>query len=144
MLFREYETALGISLCFQGFEHELASLPGDYARPSGRLLLARWEGELAGCAALHAFDASERIGEMKRLFVRDRHRGRGIGRALATRIIDDARAIGYRQLRLDTLAARMPAAVALYRSLGFVEIPSYRHNPEADALYLALDLRARE
>jgi GNAT superfamily N-acetyltransferase len=136
-LFGEYERALAFPLAFQGFAHEVATLPGDYAPPAGRLLLARWQGALAGCVALHQF--GDGVGEMKRLYVRDDFRGHGIGRALATRVIDEARAIGYRAVRLDTLA-RMHEAVALYRTLGFVDIAPYRHNPMPDTIYLELAL----
>ena len=133
LLFREYETWLGVSLCFQGFEEEVAALPGRYAPPAGALIVARDAAAVAGVVAMRPLD--ERIAEMKRLYVRREYWGRGIGRALTVAIIEAARFAGYRAMRLDTMA-RMTAAVALYRTLGFVEIPAYTYNPEADVLYL--------
>jgi ribosomal protein S18 acetylase RimI-like enzyme len=133
-LFREYQAWLGIDLCFQQFDEELAALPGDYARPRGRLLV---EDALSGCVALRPL--AEEIAELKRLYVRESGRGRGLGRALTERALDDARAIGYRAVRLDTLP-QMGAAIDLYRALGFVEIAPYRHNPIAGALYFELRL----
>jgi len=137
-LFLEYADSLGFSLCFQGFEQELAGLPGDYAPPDGRLLIAEYRNELAGCVALHKLDAG--VCEMKRLYLRPQLRGRGVGRALAETVIAEARAIGYRKMRLDTVEPVMPNAVALYRRLGFAEIEAYRANPIAGALYMELDL----
>ncbi|MGQ9903362.1 MAG: acetylglutamate kinase [Anaerolineae bacterium] len=136
-LFEEYAQSLGFSLCFQGFDAELAGLPGKYAPPQGRLLLARVEGQLAGCVALQPIDA--RACEMKRLYVRPEYRGRGVGRALAQAIVEAGREIGYRTMRLDTLTS-MPEAIALYRSMGFVDIPPYRFNPIEGAVYMALSL----
>jgi len=136
-LFREYEKSLGISLCFQGFEKELADLPGDYAPPRGRLLLAREQKETAGCAALRPL--SPDICEMKRLFVRDAFRGRGVGRLLAETLLSEARSIGYRAMRLDTLPS-MTAALPLYRSLGFRDINPYTRNPVPGALFLEKEL----
>src|SRR5581483_417968 len=126
-LFLEYANSLGFSLCFQSFDRELAGLPGDYAPPQGRLLLATAQGEPAGCVALHALDRD--ICEMKRLYVRPQFRGKGLGRILAERVIAEAREIGYRSLRLDTVEHRMREAIAIYRKLGFREIPPYRPNP---------------
>ena len=136
-LFREYQAELGIDLCFQGFERELASLPGDYAPPNGRLLLSWVEGSLAGCVALRRIDQA--ICEMKRLYLRPGFRGQGRGRHLTLSLIQEARSIGYQKMRLDTLSV-MKAAVALYRSLGFGPIPAYRQNPIEGTLYLELDL----
>jgi putative acetyltransferase len=132
-LFREYEQSLDTDLCFQGFEGELAELPGAYAPPRGRLLLAR-EGEiLAGCGALRPL--SEETCEMKRLYVRDEFRGHGVGKLLAETLIAEARSIGYEAMRLDTLPS-MTAAIPLYRALGFREIPPYTVNPVPGALFM--------
>lgn len=138
-LFLEYAASLGFSLCFQSFDQELASLPGDYAPPRGRLLLAYSDGALAGCIALHPL--SEDIGEMKRLYVRPAFRGQGLGRILAERILAEARAIGYERTRLDTVEPVMQAAVAMYRRLGFREIAPYRPNPQPGTLYMELVLK---
>jgi GNAT superfamily N-acetyltransferase len=138
-LFVEYQAWLGVDLCFQGFATELATLPGDYAPPRGRLLLARTgDDEIAGCIALRPLD-DERC-EVKRLFVRLDHHGGGIGRLLIERLVDEARAIGYRTMVLDTLP-RMQAAQHLYQAFGFRDIPAYYHNPTPGVRYLALDLR---
>jgi ribosomal protein S18 acetylase RimI-like enzyme len=137
-LFLEYARSLGFSLCFQNFDQELAGLPGDYAPPEGRLLLAEYDGQLAACIALHKLGPD--ICEMKRLYLRPQFRGKGLGRALAERIISEARAVGYRHMRLDTVEPVMRDAVAMYRKLGFKEVASYRANPIAGALYMELDL----
>jgi ribosomal protein S18 acetylase RimI-like enzyme len=137
-LFLEYAKSLGFSLCFQNFDQELAGLPGEYASPHGRLLLAEYDGQLAGCVALHKLEPE--ICEMKRLYLRTRFRGKGLGRALAETIIAEARAIGYRRMRLDTVEPVMKDAVGIYRRLGFKEIPPYRANPIAGALYMELEL----
>jgi len=135
-LFLEYAQSLGFSLCFQNFDKELASLPGDYAPPQGRLLLAECQGELAGCVALHKLE--DDICEMKRLYLRPQFRGKGLGRVLADRIIAEARQIGYRRMRLDTVEPVMQDAVAMYRRIGFREIAPYCANPIAGALYMEL------
>ncbi|MGA2100134.1 MAG: GNAT family N-acetyltransferase [Candidatus Sulfotelmatobacter sp.] len=135
-LFLEYAKSLGFSLCFQNFEDELAGLPGDYASPSGCLLLAEYEGQLAGCIALHELE--DGICEMKRLYLRPQFRGKGLGRTLANRIIAEARQLGYRRMRLDTVEPVMKDAVAMYRRLGFREIDAYCANPIAGALYMEL------
>jgi GNAT superfamily N-acetyltransferase len=121
-LLREYATAVGVDLDYQGFSAELATLPGQYAPPSGELLLARVSGEVAGCVALRALDQSTL--EMKRLYVRPAIRGAGLGRRLVAAAITVARKNGYTELRLDTLAG-MAAAQALYSSLGFIETAAY-------------------
>jgi putative acetyltransferase len=137
-LFLEYAQSLGFSLCFQSFDKELAELPGDYAPPDGRLLLATYEGQPAGCVALH--NLAPEICEMKRLYVRPQFRGKGLGRTLAEHVIADARLIGYKHLRLDTVEPMMKTAVAMYRQLGFREIAPYRPNPIEGALYMELQL----
>jgi putative acetyltransferase len=139
-LFLEYANSLGFSLCFQGFDQELAALPGDYAPPEGRLLLAEYEGKLAGCVALHKL--GDDVCEMKRLYLRPAFRGKGLGRVLAEEILRQAREIGYQRLRLDTVEPAMKDAVGMYRRLGFREIAAYRDNPMAGTLYLELDLTA--
>ncbi|MBP7746344.1 MAG: GNAT family N-acetyltransferase [Phycisphaerae bacterium] len=146
-LFREYADWLKVDLCFQGFEQELAGLPGAYAPPRGRLLLAREVEAWAGCVALRPFaegdaPASDPAGicEMKRLYVRPAFRRRGLGRMLAIAVIDAARQMGYTHMRLDTFSY-MTAAIELYRGLGFVDVAPYRYNPHAAATYLELDLQ---
>lgn len=136
-LFREYADWLGIDLSFQGFEEELAELPGDYAPPAGCLLLGEIGHAPAGCIALRPLEAG--IGEVKRLYMRPAFRGHGLGRRLAERVVAEARAIGYRALRLDTLD-RLAEANTLYASLGFRRIDPYYHNPNEGALYYELDL----
>ena len=137
-LFLEYARSLTFDLCFQSFDKELAGLPGDYAPPGGRLLLAIFDGQTAGCVALHKIE--NHVCEMKRLYVRPQFRGKGLGKALAERIIHEAREIGYKKLRLDTVEPVMRAAVAMYRQLGFQEIEPYRANPIEGALYMELQL----
>ena len=137
-LFKQYEASLGISLCFQNFDHEVANLPGDYAPPSGRLLLARVGDDLAGCVALRRMDAD--ACEMKRLYLRPEFRGTGLGGKMVDAILAEARQIGYSKMRLDTLPGRMDSAIKLYRSIGFQEISPYYNNPAGEALFMELDL----
>ena len=141
-LFQEYEAGLGISLCFQNFEQELKNLPGDYASPDGRLLLVVEDDELAGCIAMRKL--SDGVCEMKRLFVRPGYRASGLGRFLAESIIDEARQLGYTHMRLDTIPGKMDKAIALYLSLGFVEIEPYRENPVAGAKFMELKLATNQ
>jgi ribosomal protein S18 acetylase RimI-like enzyme len=140
-IIREYASGLGVDLCFQQFEEELAGLPGEYAPPRGMLLLARVDGALAGCCALRPLDRSDypNAAEMKRLYVRKAFRGFGLGRQLAEAVLDAARAAGYDCVLLDTLDD-MEAARSLYEELGFEEIPPYYHNPIPGAHYLKADL----
>lgn len=138
-LFLDYQAALGVDLCFQGFAQELASLPGSYARPAGRLLLAAQGASILGGVGLRPLAGADC--EMKRLYVRPPGRGRGLGRKLATQVIAEARQAGYRRILLDTLPA-MSEARALYRSLGFSEVAPYYPNPIAGVSYLARALEA--
>jgi putative acetyltransferase len=137
-LFNEYAASLGFSLCFQSFEKELAELPGDYAPPDGRLLLAYEDGKPAGCVALHALDTI--TCEMKRLYVRPEFRGQRVGQQLLDTVIAEAQPLGYTRMRLDTVPSVMGRAVELYRSYGFREIAPYRLNPIEGALYMELEL----
>jgi putative acetyltransferase len=137
-LFLEYAQSLGMNLCFQNFEQELAGLPGHYAPPDGRLFLAEYERLLAGCVALHKWQTS--VCEMKRLYLRPAFRGKGLGRVLAEAIIAEARNIGYQRMRLDTIEPIMKDAVEMYCKLGFQEIAPYRPNPIAGAMYMELQL----
>jgi ribosomal protein S18 acetylase RimI-like enzyme len=163
-IFLEYAASLGIDLCFQNFDEELAALPGDYAEPRGALLLAlvdtglpgadaeradvptlrRSNGTMAyvaGCCALRPLDTTDypNAAEMKRLYVRPQFRGLGLGRQLAEAILDAARGAGYACVLLDTLDD-MESARALYEDLGFAEVPPYYHNPIAGSHYLKVDL----
>src|SRR5262249_43721248 len=126
------------SLCFQNFDSELENLPGSYAPPDGCLLIAFQASYSAGCIALRPLQQG--ICEMKRLYVRPSHRGKGLGRILVDRVIAEARAIGYERMRLDTVSSSMQDAIALYRKLGFREIPAYCENPNPGVLFLELVL----
>lgn len=137
-LFKEYEAWLGINLCFQNFEKELAELPGAYVPPDGRLLLATENKKVAGCIALRKI--GDGLCEMKRLFVRAEFRGKGLGRQLVESIVKAAKEIGYERMRLDTLPGKMDEAIALYRSLGFKEIEPYYGNPVPGAKFMELEL----
>ena len=138
-LFLEYQRSLGVSLCFQGFDAELAALPGDYAPPRGRLILALAGGKPAGCVAVRPL--FHRDAEMKRLYVRPSYRGAGLGKLLAQRAMAEARALGYESLKLDTLP-QMKAAQRMYEKLGFRDTAPYNDNPVGGVRFLALDLRS--
>jgi putative acetyltransferase len=139
-LMRRYQSWTQIDLCFQNFESELAALPGLYVPPRGNLWIARDATSNAplGCIAVKPLD--DTTCEMKRLWVEDVAKGAGLGRVLAETSIAFVREVGYRTMKLDTLRTRMPKAIALYRSLGFVETEAYVHNPEPDVLYMKFDL----
>jgi len=137
-LFEEYAAWLGLNLCFQNFDKELAELPGEYVPPAGRLLLAVEDNQIAGCVALRGI--GEGSCEMKRLYVRPNFRGQGLGRDLAESILSAAREIGYERMRLDTLPGKMDLALAMYRSLGFREIDPYYPNPVVGAMFMELAL----
>jgi ribosomal protein S18 acetylase RimI-like enzyme len=139
-LFDEYAREIATDLCFQGFAQERDGLPGAYAPPRGRLLVADQDGVIAGCVALRPLE--DRTAEMKRLYLRPAARGTGLGRRMALTLIAEAEGAGYERLRLDTLPA-MSAAIAMYRDLGFREIPPYRHNPVAGALFFERRLSPR-
>jgi len=137
-LFQEYAAGLGIDLCFQSFDKELAELPGVYVPPAGRLLIAIDQNQAAGCVALRRI--ADGVCEMKRLYVRPGFRGTGLGHTLAEAIILAAREIGYQRMRLDTLPGKMDRAIAMYRSLGFKEIGPYYDNPVESAMFMELEL----
>jgi len=137
-IFREYETWLGMSLCFQGFEEELEGLPGKYAPPDGRLYLAYSGDEVIGCIAMREIEPG--ICEMKRLYLREAARGKGVGNQLIELVIRDAKSMGYEKMRLDTYPPKMGKAVDLYRSHGFYEIPRYYDNPNEDVLFMEKSL----
>lgn len=136
-LFLEYAKSLNFDLCFQGFDKELAGLPGDYAPPDGRLLLAQYNKQIAGCVALRK--VAENVCEMKRLWVRPEFRGKKIGRKLAESVLQEARDIGYNIMKLDTIDT-MTEAIAMYHSMGFTETTAYRYNPVDGAKYMELKL----
>jgi putative acetyltransferase len=136
-LFSEYQTSIDVDLCFQGFAEELAGLPGSYAPPGGRLLLAVVDGTPRGCVGLH--EITSETCEMKRLYVQPGQRGIGLGRLLVARVLDEARSIGYRRIVLDTLPS-MTRAQAMYGALGFEEIPPYGPNPVQGTRYLGRSL----
>jgi GNAT superfamily N-acetyltransferase len=137
VLFKEYTEWLRFDLSFQNFDKEFAELPGKYAPPKGRLLLAYEDAQVIGCVGLREFEPG--VCEMKRMYIRDKFRKKGYGRKLAKRAIDTAREIGYQYMRLDTVPW-MELAIGLYRSLGFYEIPAYRFNPIKGTLYFELKL----
>ena len=136
LLFEEYAGWIEISLCFQNFDEELAGLPGDYAPPRGRLLLAEEDEHLAGCIALRPL--SDEICEMKRLYVRPEFRGKGLGRQLVNTVLTEAKEIGYRYMRLDTMPGKMAQALEMYRRSGFKEIEPYYSNPVVGATFMEL------
>ena len=138
-LMLEYAAWLEFELCFQGFEEELRTLPGKYALPDGRLLLAMWNGEIAGIGALRPLKEAG-VCEMKRLYVRPRFRGHSIGLALAQRLIQDAAEIGYERMRLDTVPGKMDSAIAMYQRLGFQPIEPYYGTPISKTLFMELAL----
>jgi GNAT superfamily N-acetyltransferase len=133
-LFLEYQAWFELALCFQNFDEEVATLPGSYAAPEGRLLLAFADGKPAGCIALRKLE--DGVCEMKRLFVKDEYRGQKIGIALIEKVIEEARKIGYEKMRLDTFPPRMGKAVGMYEAYGFREIPPYYETPYGDTLFM--------
>ncbi len=135
-LFIEYAESLNFSLCFQDFDKEIESLPGKYSPPEGSLILAKIENEFAGCIALKKIE--DGICEMKRLYVKPSHRGKQIGKILVEKIISDAKEIGYKSMRLDTVEGKMDSAIALYKEFGFKKIEKYYTNPEPHTLYMEL------
>jgi putative acetyltransferase len=142
-LIEEYAAWLEFKLCFQGFEEEMQSMPGNYAAPAGRLLLALWDGKPAGVIALRPLEEAG-LCEMKRLYVRPEFRGHNIGRLLAERVIREAAEIGYSGMRLDTVAGKMDSAIAMYRELGFKETGPYYQTPVGDTLFMELALNRRQ
>jgi ribosomal protein S18 acetylase RimI-like enzyme len=140
----EYATWVEFDLCFQGFEEEMRTLPGKYAPPEGRLLLALWDGRTAGVVALRPLaDDGSGLCEMKRLYVRPEFRGCGIGRILAERVIAEAAEAGYKRMRLDSISGKMERAIAMYRELGFRETEPYYNSPVGHTLFMELALAAR-
>jgi putative acetyltransferase len=137
VLFHEYAESLGFHLCFQDFDREMAELPGKYTPPEGRLLIAKWSGQIAGCVAMKRL--ADGICEMKRFYVRPDFRGKGIGQAVARAIIEAGRAAGYARMRLDTVPS-MQSAIRIYESLGFKDTEPYVYNPVPGVRYLELQL----
>ena len=143
-LIMEYAAWVEFNLCFQGFEEEMRTLPGKYAPPEGRLLLAFWDGQPAGVIALRPLTDEDRgLCEMKRLYVRPEFRGHGIGRILAERVIAAASQMGYRRMRLDSISGKMERAITMYRELGFRETEPYYETPVGQTLFMELALDAR-
>lgn len=142
-LIEEYAAWLEFKLCFQGFEEEMRSLPGKYAPPAGRLLLALWDGKPAGVIALRPLEEAG-LCEMKRLYVRPEFRGNHIGRALAQQIIREAAEIGYSRMRLDTIIGKMDAAIAMYREVGFTDADPYYQTPVGHTLFMELALTRKK
>jgi ribosomal protein S18 acetylase RimI-like enzyme len=138
-MIQEYAASLNFNLCFQGFEDEIRSMPGKYAPPAGRLLIALWDGRPAGVIALRPLEEAG-LCEMKRLYVRPEFRGHQIGRILAQRVINDATEAGYSRMRLDTVAGKMDRAIAMYRELGFTETDPYYQTPVGQTLFMELAL----
>jgi GNAT superfamily N-acetyltransferase len=141
-LMKEYAAELAVDLCFQNFDQEMQALPGQYAPPSGRILLAYSRGQAAGVIALRPVGDAGAC-EMKRLFVRSGFRGESLGRALVEKLIAEAASIGYSRMRLDTIQGKMDQAIALYRALGFREIPAYYATPVRETLFMELELARR-
>lgn len=137
-LFLEYEKWLNVDLCFQGFEKEVNSLPGKYAAPEGRLYIVKMDNKYIGCIALRKIE--DGVCEMKRLYLNENARGKGIGNKLIELVIQDAKEIGYKTMRLDTIKEKMPKAVSLYEAHGFLETKPYYHNPNPHTLFMELEL----
>jgi putative acetyltransferase len=138
-LMLEYAESLGFELCFQNFDEELRSLPGKYAAPAGRLLVAYCDGEAAAMVAMRPLETAG-VCEMKRLYVRPAFRGLSLGRELTLRVIAEAQDAGYQRMRLDTVVGKMDRAIALYRELGFHEVPAYYATPVRETLFMELAL----
>jgi len=135
----EYAKTLGFELCFQNFDEEMRTLPGKYAAPGGRLLLAYCDREAAGVVAMRALDQPG-VCEMKRLYVRSAFRGQSLGRMLAEKLIAEAGAAGYTRMRLDTVPGKMDRAITMYRELGFKEVDAYYLTPVRETLFMELAL----
>jgi carbonic anhydrase len=138
LLFREYEKWLNVSLCFQGFEEEVNTLPGKYDQPYGKLYIVKYNDKYSGCIGLRKLE--DGICEMKRLYLKPELRGKGIGNELVQKLIQDAKEIGYKKMRLDTIKEKMPNAVKLYEKYGFVKTEKYYNNPNPHTLFMELDL----